>query len=781
MRAGLFDIIDADREKFPEIENHLSFEPYLRYLRARLDKEHSLKKSFFEDILNKFNQAFERYGILTNENFLNFEQELRSIHATLNPPLEEEENFWALGYPLGQKICFGTENFYDLLQHNKCQTHLSVKSSISYIPGDSSPKARMLYSFIAERIYGLSSSRNFELIHSFTDYSGLQKYYRINIDHSFVDVKVRGELPVIDRIKIRDEFLKTLDLGLLKTVLPLEQIRLEGFSVLTVQDITSEQALENIKNIIINGVEGQDSYSQVLMALKNLAGKSAIEFTLAPLLKLNGRVVFDSTKGHASIGLDLLTNNQTSEIGIKETLDEFIKKPTILIFNREEGIQSKKMSSFQQGLVALDIENYALIPIFHNIEMVGVIEVFTKEKGVLDDQVLSRVFSANTLLAQLLKDEALRFETKINEVIRDKFTSLQSAVQWKFNEEAWKYLQGIEEDKPKPNIGEIKFEKVYPLYGAIDIRSSTVERNKAAYQDIILHLELLENVLLKLKDLTNVVILDEIIFNCRRWSKEIVEELMDAYQIDLNEFFNHDVTNILSYFKENSQASHHIIAEYEKAIHPINGLVYKNRNALEGSIQLINTGINNYLELFDKELQSSYPCYFEKIRSDGVEYDIYIGQSISPDKNFNEVYLKNIRLWQLTSMAAVARVTHKLLHQMEKRLYTTQLIFVNASPIDIHFRTDERRFDVEGAYNIRYQIIKKRIDKVNIKDTGERLTQPGKIALVYFTEREIKEYLGYIDYLQEKGTLLNDLEELELEELQGVKGLKALRVGVNLI
>lgn len=60
----------------------------------------------------------------------------------------------------------------------------------------------------------------------------------------------------------------------------------------------------------------------------------------------------------------------------------------------------------------------------------------------------------------------------------------------------------------------------------------------------------------------------------------------------------------------------------------------------------------------------------------------------------------------------------------------------------------------------------------------ERLTQPGKIALVYFNRNEADEYKGYISYLQNEGLLDNDLEFLELEELQGVSGLRAIRVGV---
>jgi len=129
-------------------------------------------------------------------------------------------------------------------------------------------------------------------------------------------------------------------------------------------------------------------------------------------------------------------------------------------------------------------------------------------------------------------------------------------------------------------------------------------------------------------------------------------------------------------------------------------------------------------------------------------------------------------------MATIAMATHT--SQMPGRLVTTQLIFVHSNPIDISFRKDERRFDVEGGYNIRYQVVKKRVDKVHIRNSNERLTQPGKIAVIYFNEKEAEEYLGYVKYLQQKGVLEDDLEHLELEELQGVSGLRAFRVGVRL-
>ncbi|HIJ41144.1 MAG TPA: hypothetical protein HPP90_08720 [Deltaproteobacteria bacterium] len=100
--------------------------------------------------------------------------------------------------------------------------------------------------------------------------------------------------------------------------------------------------------------------------------------------------------------------------------------------------------------------------------------------------------------------------------------------------------------------------------------------------------------------------------------------------------------------------------------------------------------------------------------------------------------------------------------------------------MSIRFRPDERRFDVDGAYDIRHEIIKKRIDKAMVQEGKERLTQPGKIAIVYSHRREMHEYLKYVDYLQDEGYLEPTVEQLELEDLQGVSGLRALRVTVDM-
>jgi hypothetical protein len=143
------------------------------------------------------------------------------------------------------------------------------------------------------------------------------------------------------------------------------------------------------------------------------------------------------------------------------------------------------------------------------------------------------------------------------------------------------------------------------------------------------------------------------------------------------------------------------------------------------------------------------------------------------------MYLKNLRLWQFIVMCRIAHLTWKLRDQLPLPLQTTHLLVVQDLPISVLFNQDEKRFAVDGAYNVRYEIMKKRIDKAVVKGSGERLTQPDRIAIVYSQHSEAAEYERYVRYLQSRGYLEEAVEHLELDDLQGISGLKALRVAVR--
>jgi hypothetical protein len=360
-------------------------------------------------------------------------------------------------------------------------------------------------------------------------------------------------------------------------------------------------------------------------------------------------------------------------------------------------------------------------------------------------------------------------------LIKEKFTMVQQSVEWKFEEVAVNLLRHSESGSTN-----VVFEDVYPLYGAIDIRNSSMERASALQKDLREHLILLDHTLTRLQELMPLPLLEGLQFRNHNHHQSIKDTINTEDEMRINEFLHQEVKPVLDHLNRNNKQVQDVLSSYFEKVNNNNSSIYLYRYQFEETLAKINQAVVSYLEEQENIIQQSFPHYFEKYRTDGVEYNIYIGQSIAPAYPFDLLYLKNIRLWQMQSMAEVARITDKLLPLLKVPLQTTQLILVHSQCISISFRKDERKFDVEGSYNIRYEVIKKRIDKARLKNSAERLTQPGKIAIVYSNQKEAQEYQEYIEFCQDKGLLKPGIEMLELEELQGIKGLKAMRVAINL-
>jgi hypothetical protein len=210
------------------------------------------------------------------------------------------------------------------------------------------------------------------------------------------------------------------------------------------------------------------------------------------------------------------------------------------------------------------------------------------------------------------------------------------------------------------------------------------------------------------------------------------------------------------------------------------GPLYQRRKDFEESVTQLNETLSSYLEAEEEKAQAMFPHYFEKHKSDGVEFGIYIGSSLVENGMFDVLYLHNLRLWQLMVMCGMVRQAEQIKGHLKVPLEAAHLILVQHAPLSIRFRLDEKRFDIDGAYNMRYEIVKKRIDKAMVKRRNERLTQPGKIAIVYSQPKEALEYREYIAYLQASGYLTAEVEDVDLDDLEGAQGLKALRVTVDL-
>jgi hypothetical protein len=759
------------------VKDVLSVKPFVEYLKKRIESEQTIKSEFYRFVLKKINQYDELAdGVIKVNSIKKFTNIFELIYATLTTATESNSKFcWAIAAPTLSKIVYGTDDFFDFLKEHQEGDNEAARGTDALFAGKA---ADYVYRLILQKLYHFPAEIHNDTVYSYHQpNSDILQYKRLHIDTTFIGVRANEQLPEINAEKIEACLYERRGMEALGDLMPLSMFTLEGFAIIIVDDFSAEHALQTIRDLLVSYTSGQERlYLQVIKALQIIAGSSAVEFGLCPFIKLNGRLMLKGKECNNSLIIKSGRKFGPGDGDTEAFLNEYLNKPAALFFST---ISAEKIGQypFLEAIKKAGISSYAILPIFYNRQITGILEIYSAEKTVFYEKLLSRLQTAIPLLSQLLRDSAVQFESRVDRIIQNRFTTIQPSVEWKFNQAAGTYLlkKTMRND---PEIESVSFGDVFPLFGSIDVRDSTIQHNQALKKDI----KILNNILVAfVKDYKKIAGKNpDIQSYLKLWKKQLKKQLKSHDENQIKDYIRLVITPKLeewaSLFPGQLDKP---LNEYRNAINEKEGLAYSNRFALESSLRSINNALTKYFEKAQEKLQKIYPCYFEKFRSDGIEYDIYTGHSICPDRRFTASHLERFRIWQLNSMIDICHFTKNLLPKLSHPLKIAPLIFVHSGKINICFRNDERRFDVEGYYNVRYEVIKKRIDKVRLKKTGERLTQPDKIALVYFNAPDVEDFLDHIAVLQKEGALKDDLEHVELEELQGVTGLKAFRVSVN--
>jgi hypothetical protein len=435
----------------------------------------------------------------------------------------------------------------------------------------------------------------------------------------------------------------------------------------------------------------------------------------------------------------------------------------------------------EEALLQKGIRSIVVAPLLYQRELIGMLSLGSPHPGDLNALSMPRLQEVLPLFSVAVKRSVDELHSRVESFIKEQFTAIHPVVEWRFRKTV---LQAMEHpgsaEQGGRDMDPIVFRDVHPLFAVSDIRGSSTHRAWAIQADLLKQLGLAREVLRAAHDARALPILDQLTHRIDAHVAEIEVTLRSGDELGVMNFLKADVEPLFDHLQTFGDTVRERIDAYRTAVDPAIGLVYARRKEFDESVTAINEAVSAYIDLEEQAAQGMFPHYFEKQKTDGVDYTIYVGGALREDGVFDPLYLKNLRLWQLMVACGVALRVERLKDRLPVMLDITNLILIQHAPLSIRFRFDEKRFDVDGAYNVRYEIIKKRIDKAIIRGTTERLTQPGKIALVYSHATEASEWREYIEYLQRLGYLTPDVEEVELDELQGAQGLRALRVTVDL-
>ncbi len=761
-------------------ESQISFLPFVKYLKQKSGDKEDTRSRFYNYMIERFEAEPSLLTPIKNNEVLDDNSDLLELLGTSLFPVvsEPEKNIFTLTAPYQFSIFNDSSSFRNLFV-SEDQFLLPENAPVEFLK---QAQCALLYDHVMEKFYGIKLNTNTDIVYPVTDATtGMKRYYKLRYDRRFIDLTLKGELPDLQNCAVCMNTFRILDQEKQLKTMPPSLFSAEGFGIWIAEDVTTHESLEAIRKVLLRQENCDTTIINELKShIQALVGLNEVQVGMTPFVKLNNEFVLDEScvkLGH--VGKHWKANDEASMENFQMLLGFLTERPEpmpIGILNEE----LTQMAPFFRKMWEDGIRSYLVYPVQNNDGFLGLLELASTVPNQLDQDILTRLEPAMPLVSLALLKNRENFADKVEKLIKEKFTALQPSVEWKFAKVAWEYMHNVTDTGGPVVTGNVAFENVYPLYGAVDIRNSSRERSIAIQKDIKAQLELVDSTLEKIESMMQLHLLEGLKFKNFNFRQAIEKSMQAEDEIRINDFFASEVAPVFQHLQKGNPKINEVVEHYFEQVNDCSSYLYRYRNEYEATLVAINEAVLAYLEKEEDILQQSYPHYFEKYRTDGVEYSIYIGQSIAPNNPFDLLYLKNIRLWQLRSMAEIARITNRLLPSLQVPLQTTQLLLIHSQPISISFRRDERRFDVEGSYNIRYEVIKKRLDKVHVKDTQERLTQPGKIAMVYSNPKEAAEYQEYILFLQSKNILSPVTENLELEELQGVSGLKALRVSINM-
>jgi GAF domain-containing protein len=762
--------------KFP-FKSRLSLNPLIKFWEGLLAKGECGLGSMAATIRQKLESAPELREPIDDLTILEKRQGLLDLLMTIVfPPAFWETDCAAAFVPFQFTSVYATPAFKNLfsMAGQDFTPHLNVTAQ--EWEWGKTLKANI---FILRQVYGVDLDWQYPLIAtSVCPKTGLARYFSISLDPKFLEIKALKKprpLSEADRARL---LANVTDLETWQELIPPQNFEFQGLGVFRATDVTANQMVSALRADLFEeeAIFQREGFASLQEKVQIFLQEKDIDLGLAAIR-------------NEQIFLLPLTHKQPDKCCALEGSEAYRKTDF-------QGSLFSRATDLGEPLVIEDLENYPdgtpleeamlkkgyrsvyVAPLRYQDRLLGTLVLKSPRAGVLNTLSTSQLAPLLPLFALALNRSLEQLNQRIQTVIKEECTAIHPSVEWRFQKAALNYIQRREEGVT--GLEPIVFEQVYPLFGVSDIRTSSEHRNAAIKEDLIEHFRLARDIILEAHKHRDLPILPSF---AHRIDKHVqgLERGLNAGDETTKPYFIQTVIepmfDQLATFAPQVQEK---IAAYRAALDPQKLTVYASRQKFEESLKLINDTVAAFLDQEEARAQGYFPHYFEKRKTDGVEHTMYIGASMVENGNFCRMYLRNLRLWQLMVMCEVVRLTESLKGKLAVPLETTHLILVQDSPLSIRFSPDERHFEVEGAYDIRHEIIKKRIDKAKIKGTSERLTQPGKIAIVYSNRQEAAEYLEYIDYLQSAGYLTDETEDVQLQELQGAQGLGALRVTADL-
>ena len=714
-------------------------------------------------------------GLSSCSDFEEYSKDIQTLLSTLFPKSLTQNEIKVALAPMSTEILFSTVRFRSIFGDDEEIEHKEFGHS------DEDSVYIMMCTLILALHYGYPVSMGVPTVYDVLDSNGILKYFKSTYNAEFISIRPLGEPPIITDKKVKELYSNYEDLSLWMDLFPPDSWEVAGFGLKSFVHTSGEESLSRIKDLLIvdNSTMKRkdfklkmDSYMSTLLEIPNVQ-------TAFIMYDETKRQFLRAKEDEQSFALHDMEFCNSEDLLCQSNLDKIVAQKENLIISDIDDLREEAFNlNINKNLKAQGFKSYIMTPLFDGNRLLGVIELASHINGVFNKTHIYKIDQMKGLCINAIKRYMNERENQLSSIIQHEFTSIHPSVEWRFREEAEKSLHAELADDSY-EMDKITFNNLTALFGQIDISGSSHARNEGIAADLQEQMDLVKHIVVTVRANVEMPLLDSILYQISIINEKLASDLAAGMEQEVIEFLRLTINPLFQQLVKRNADYKELIDAYFGKIGVGLEVIYNKRKDYDDSVKMINRHLSSRMDSEQESAQSIYPHFFERYKTDGVEHNMYIGQELTPEISYNKLYLDNLRLWQLKTMCQLEIEHHNRLPDLPVPLKVASLIMVYSNPLAIRYRMDEKQFDIDGAYNARYEIIKKRIDKAHVKGTTERITQPGKIVIIYTQPHDLDEYLNYINYLSYQGFIKGEPELFDIEDLQGVIGLKGLRVDLN--
>lgn len=701
-----------------------------------------------------------------------FEALLKDVSPLLEqiiPSAMTKNNLKALCFPMIEKYIYPTESLHQIIDGH----HVVIKTK--YQDLNAYDYYKLACCFILSRYYGINLESNQTNTIEVDQGLGYSSFYTVHYDIDYFDVYPIDPSYELTKDQIDDLLNNYENTSLWYEYMPPNSWVAKGIAIASLFDNTTEIALSNLKTNLISINEILDNINdEAVKSLKSIFRISDLIIGFSSLNDENNTIEGLQNK---SIKESLILNHgktmKRDDLFCTNFIDQIVSSNYYVISNIEKHKERFSSDIMIDNLLAQGIKSIILYPLRKGDENLGILEIASSIPGAFNRINASLLKDLLPLIEDSIHRYSIEFMHQVNSFIQTEYTSLHPSVEWKFKNKAIEIILNPDSAEKK---SEISFNDVYPFYGELDVRSSSMLRNQCMKMDYQNQMNFLIKVCEEMYRRSGKTKFLEDIEQLNKFLSRIDQVEKIYFEREIFEFISLNIhPEIPNYTLENEES---IIADYLGKLDAYTGLFYVERKKFDESIQILNKTISTGLDQYQVEAQTIIPHYYERFKTDGIDFNLYVGRSISPKYTFDYSIVRQLRFWQIKTMILLEQSYHAIKTTLPMPLEIASLILSSNLTLDITFKLDEKRFDVDGYNNAKYEIIKKRINKAYVKGSNERINIPGHICVIYTEDILREEYTYCINQLIAQGFLHHTIEYLEVEELQSLGGLRAIRVPI---